>query len=62
MAKKKVCKKCKIFVETGNCPICKNANFASSWQGRVSIVHPEKSEIGKIMGYNTRGDYVIKVR
>jgi RNA polymerase subunit RPABC4/transcription elongation factor Spt4 len=59
---KKVCKKCKIFVEKNECPICKGSNFSDNWKGRVYIVDADKSEIGKNMEIKVKGEYAIKVR
>jgi RNA polymerase subunit RPABC4/transcription elongation factor Spt4 len=59
---KKVCKSCKIFVEGEECPICKKNQFSTNFQGTICIIDPNKSEIGKIMGFKSKGDYAIKVR
>jgi len=47
MAKKKVCKKCKLFVDGSECPICKGNKFTQNWQGRLFILDPNKSHIAK---------------
>ena len=60
--KKKVCKKCKLFVEGNECPVCKGNQFSLNWQGRLYIVDPNKSEIGKKIGISAKGEYAIKVR
>jgi len=62
MAKKKVCKQCRIFVDGDACPICKNANFSTNWKGRLAVLDPEKSEIAKKVGLKQKGEYAIKVR
>lgn len=62
MAKKKVCKKCKLFVEGGECPICKGNQFSSNWQGRIHIADPNKSDIAKKIGITVKGEYAIKVK
>ena len=59
---KKACKKCRILIDSGNCPICENSDFASSWNGRIAIINPEKSSIAKKLGVTKEGDYAIKVR
>lgn len=59
---KKVCKKCRIFVEGSECPICKNSNFTETWKGRISILDVAKSEIAKKVGIEVKGEYAIKVR
>ena len=62
MAKKKVCKKCKVFVDGNECPVCKGNKFSTNWQGRISILDPEKSSIAKKVGMKAKGEYAIKVR
>jgi DNA-directed RNA polymerase subunit E" len=60
--KKKICKKCKLFVEGDVCPICKDSNFVNNFQGRINIVDANKSEIAKKSGYEKDGEYAIKIR
>jgi len=60
--KKKVCRKCKIFVEGSECPACKGNQFSTSWQGRLYIVNPNKSIIAEKIGMKAQGEYAIKVR
>ncbi|MCF7860738.1 DNA-directed RNA polymerase, subunit E'' [Candidatus Woesearchaeota archaeon] len=62
MAKKKVCKDCKSFVEGGECPVCKSHNLTESWQGRITIIDAENSEIAKRLEVKKSGEYAIKVR
>ncbi len=62
MAKEKVCKKCKIFVEGPVCPICKGNQFSTVYQGRLNILDADKSFIAKQLGIKQKGRYVIKVR
>jgi DNA-directed RNA polymerase subunit E" len=62
MTKKKVCKKCKIFVEGAECPICKGNQFSTSFQGRLYVMDADKSEIAKKIGITAKGEYAIKVR
>ncbi|MBR9676371.1 DNA-directed RNA polymerase subunit E'' [Candidatus Woesearchaeota archaeon] len=59
---KKVCKKCKLVVEGAECPICKKNQFSTNFQGSLVVIDPKRSEIAKIMGYETKGEYAIKVR
>ena len=60
--KKKVCKKCKMFIEGTQCPSCKSDQFSVSWQGRLHILDINKSSIAKKIGINVKGEYAIKVR
>ncbi|PIN87512.1 DNA-directed RNA polymerase subunit E'' [Candidatus Woesearchaeota archaeon CG10_big_fil_rev_8_21_14_0_10_32_24] len=62
MAKKKACKKCKLFVEGEQCPICKNGNFTNNWQGRLFITDVERSMIAHNVNAAVKGEYAIKVR
>lgn len=62
MAKKKCCKKCKIFFDGGECPICKGTNVSTNWQGRVYVTDAERSDIGKKIGAPIKGEYTIKCR
>ncbi len=62
MVKKKVCKKCKLFVEGDVCPICKGNIFSTNWQGRLFIKDAERSMIANKMGIKIKGEYAIKVK
>ncbi len=59
---KKVCKKCKIFVDENMCPICKGTEFITTWKGKISILNVEKSEVAKKLDIKKEGDYAIKIR
>ncbi len=59
---KKACKKCRIFVDGGECPICHNSNFSESWKGRLIITDANASEIAKAVDIKVKGEYAIKVR
>jgi DNA-directed RNA polymerase subunit E" len=59
---KKVCKKCKLFVDGNECPICRGNQFTESWKGRIIITNVEKSELAKTMGIKVKGEYAIKAR
>ena len=60
--KKKVCKKCKMFVDGNQCPVCKENKFSTNWQGRINILDTNKSVIAKKIGITTKGEYAIKAR
>ncbi|MFH1133321.1 MAG: transcription elongation factor subunit Spt4 [Nanoarchaeota archaeon] len=60
--KKKVCKRCKLFYEGNECPSCKSNQSTTSWDGRLFILDPDKSEISKRIGIKVKGEYAIKVR
>lgn len=60
--KKKVCKNCKLFVTESECQNCKGNQFANNYQGRFTLLYPEKSEIGQKLSIPKRGEYAIKYR
>jgi len=62
MAKKKVCKKCKVFVDGPECPICHGNQFTQNWQGRINVLDHEKSDIAQKMQKKEKGEYAIKAR
>ncbi|PIN74825.1 DNA-directed RNA polymerase subunit E'' [Candidatus Woesearchaeota archaeon CG10_big_fil_rev_8_21_14_0_10_36_11] len=62
MAKKKACKKCKLFVDGDTCPVCKSNIMTTSWQGRLYITDAERSMIAQKIGIKVKGEYAIKVR
>ena len=57
---RKVCKKCKIFVEKDKCPLCKKNQFQTNWKGRINILDAEKSEIAQKLEIKVKGEYAIK--
>ena len=59
---KKVCRKCRLFVDGSVCPLCKGSNFTDNWKGRIVVTDPNKSEIAKKLGFHAKGEYAIKVR
>jgi len=60
--KKKVCKKCKLFVEGNICPVCKGNQFSVNWQGKLYIVDVNKSMIANKLDIKVKGEYAIKAR
>jgi len=62
MAKEKVCKTCKLFVEENVCPICKGNQFTTIYQGRLNILDAHKSHIAKEIDIKEKGRYAIKIR
>jgi RNA polymerase subunit RPABC4/transcription elongation factor Spt4 len=62
MAKKKSCKKCKMFVEGGKCVSCGSESFSTSWQGRLFFHDPQNSMIAEKVHVTVKGEYAIKVR
>ncbi len=60
--KRKICKNCKLFVEGGECPICKSTNFLQSWKGRIAVVDFSRSQIAAKIGIKANGEYAIKAK
>lgn len=60
--KKKACKKCKMFVDGGECPACKSNQFSNNWQGRLHILDVNRSLIAQNIKVESKGEYAIKVR
>ena len=60
--KKKACKKCRSFVKTNVCPICKGTDLTETWHGRINVIDAAKSEIAKKINIEIKGEYSIKVR
>lgn len=61
--KREVCKKTKKFMDDPNFKDHEALNgTTTNWQGRIIILNPEKSDIGKTIGYTEKGEYAIKVR
>lgn len=58
---KKICKKCKLFVEGTNCPVCKSNQFTDSFKGKLIITDAEKSEIAEKLNLKVKGEYAIKI-
>lgn len=62
MSKRKVCRRCKLFVEEDQCPNCKGTSFTNNWQGRLFVSDPNKSFIAQQIGIKVAGEYAIKVK
>ena len=60
--KKKVCKRCRLFYDGNECPICKGSSTATVWRGRLFIADKDNSEIAKKVGLDHEGEYAIKIR
>ena len=59
-AKRKVCKRCKLFTDDDLCPICKKDSFTTTWKGRIFFLDIDKSMIAQKMGVEKEGEYAIK--
>ncbi len=62
MTKKKCCKRCKMFIDGSECPVCKTTAFSTNWQGRIFIVDAAKSAIANKIGLTVKGEYALKCR
>ena len=61
MPKEKACKNCRLVYEGDICPSCGKKEISESFKGKVEIVEPEKSEIGRELKVNKKGTYAIKL-
>jgi DNA-directed RNA polymerase subunit E" len=57
----KACKDCMFISEDDVCPRC-GSSTSKEWQGFISVIDFEKSEIAQRMGINANGKYALKVR
>ena len=57
----KACKQCSFISEDDVCPRC-GGQTSKEWQGYLSVLDFEKSEIAKKMGISANGKYALKVR
>ena len=57
----KACKQCSFISEDDVCPRC-GGQTSKEWQGFLSVIDFEKSEIAKRMGISADGKYALKVR
>ena len=62
MSKKKVCKRCRLFVEGDSCPNCSSSDFSDSWNGTLFVNDPARSMIAEKVGIKLKGEYAIKVK
>jgi DNA-directed RNA polymerase subunit E" len=62
MGKEKICKNCKLFVEGDVCPLCKENQFATVYQGKLNILDSNKSFIAQQINIKEKGKYAIKIR
>jgi DNA-directed RNA polymerase subunit E" len=62
IAKKKACKKCKMFVEGSKCKSCHSESLTTSWQGRIYVTDVAKSMVAGKIDLKVKGEYAIKVR
>ena len=57
----KACKQCSFISEDDVCPRC-GGQTSKEWQGFLSVIAFEKSEIANRMGLSANGKYALKVR
>ncbi len=62
MAKRKVCRKCKVFVEGSTCAVCNSDSFTDNWQGRIYVSDVARSQVAGKVHITVKGEYAIKVR
>jgi len=59
---KSVCRNCSLFVDGSVCSSCNESKFVNNYQGRISILDPDKSFVSKKTGFKFKGDFAIKFR
>jgi DNA-directed RNA polymerase subunit E" len=58
----KACRTCrKISYIEKVCPKC-GGDLSEKFSGLVIVIDPEKSEVGKVAGFNAVGTYAIRVK
>ena len=62
MAKRKACRNCKRITDDETCPVCKENQFASAWQGRIFVSDEKKSLIAEKVKLTAPGEYAIKLK
>jgi DNA-directed RNA polymerase subunit E" len=57
------CKQCRYIISTKEkvCPKC-GGELSEKYSGMIIVLDPERSEIAKMVGLNTVGNYAIKVK
>ena len=60
MAKEKACKMCKRVYEGPKCPGCESIESTDSFKGKVAILHPEESEIAKVLKLDKKGNFSLR--
>ena len=51
-----------IFEEGDICPVCGSDDITEKFGGRIYIIDPEKSEIGKLIKAKVKGVYAVRVK
>ncbi|MFH1247190.1 MAG: transcription elongation factor subunit Spt4 [Candidatus Micrarchaeota archaeon] len=59
----RACRSCRLIVEGPVCPLCNTADYLTkTWEGRITIVNPEGSEVATAIGAKTSGMYALKIK
>lgn len=61
MPRERACRNCRAIVTGNRCDNCGSSNLTSTYSGLVILIHPEFSEIAKLLGIEKPGKYAIKV-
>ncbi|MBS3081614.1 DNA-directed RNA polymerase subunit E'' [Candidatus Pacearchaeota archaeon] len=62
MAKEKACKHCRMVYEGSSCPGCQSTENVDSFKGKITVIHPEESEIAKSIGIKGKGVFALRLR
>ena len=57
------CRQCRYIVTTKDkvCPKC-GGELSEKYSGMIIVLDPERSEIAKLVGLNSVGNYAIRVK
>lgn len=59
----KACKNCRYIVYSEKvCPKCNSSELSDKFSGMVIILDAERSEVAKISGLTTNGNYAVKIK
>lgn len=59
----KACPDCNRIVEEGNtCPICKNNDLTTAWNGMIIVYDADQSTIAQEADISTPGKYAVRVK
>lgn len=61
-SKEKACKHCRMIYEGASCPSCQSTESVDSFKGKITIIHPEHSEIAKNLGLKGKGVFALRLR
>lgn len=58
----KACKECRTLFEGSKCPACGSAESVDTFKGKITVLHPEQSEIAQKLGLPKKGLFAVRLR